>query len=209
MPAKNTRRSRQSQAIPQALLTREEALERPVVTRRVIELRKEWRVRQNKRLGPYRREAATDLEEAYRKAKDVELEVNDPEPTAQAFLTGLLRGGMRFYLRDAADRIVVCDRRDVAAVLDGIKRGKRRDVFIDVADLYKACRAPRSPEGKSRGRPPEVKPRVMGDMKRDIESGRFTLDELKGWPEVALAAQYNCNRETGQSALASLCRKKN
>jgi len=74
-----------------------------------------------------------------------------------------------------------------------------------VADL-----GPRSPpsistaEARPRGRRPEKRLQVEEAIRRDIQEGRQTLEDLKSMKQEALASKYGVSRETARKALAAV-----
>jgi hypothetical protein len=189
MQVKNSRRSRQSQAKPQRLLTFQQALEHPLVKQAVVPLREAWRKRQDERLRKYRKDNVTDPA-AYWKAVDVEFATKDPEPSPQAVLAGKLRTGMPFFVRNAVGNIVKGDHRDVGVLLNG----RLCELFIGAEHLRTIFHGPKSSERRS-GRPPTVRERVAAAMRDGLRDKTLTANRLKNLKPISGAKEYNCGRE--------------
>jgi hypothetical protein len=194
MPAKNSRRLRQSQAkATQRLLTFQQAQEHPLVKLAVVPLRKAWQKRQHARLWEFKKDAATNPE-SYWKAVDVEFATKDPEPSARAVLAGKLRTGMPFFVQDAVRNVVKGDHRDVGALLDRMKYDRHCELFIDVEHLRKAFHGTKSSRRTS-GRPPEVRERVAAAMRDGLRDKTLTAEQLKNLKPLSGAKKYRCGRE--------------
>jgi hypothetical protein len=203
MPAKNTRRARRSQD----LLTLKEAFGHRELIKFWADDHTAWCKRRDARLLQFksRPDAAVNLQ-VYRDAVAIEFETEDPEPSPQSILaTKIYNRSLPFYEQDAIANVVRGDPADLAETLaatqEEITCRKRRAVLIEANDLRKACRAPKSLGRKPPGRPPEERDRVAAAIKRDLEAGVFTPEQVRDWPQEALAEQYGCkNRESAKKA---------
>jgi hypothetical protein len=194
MPAKSSRRSRQSQAKPQRLLTFQRALEAPWVEQAFVPLHEAWRKRRDKYLRRLknRHDAATNPR-VWQVAADAEHRTKDLEPSAEKLLISKLRdGSLPFFVRDAVGNTVEGDPDLDLGTLAEI----RRCVLIDADDLKKAFHKPKSP-GK-RGPPPNEKSRVKEKMRCHVNAGTYTVDYLRGKSrrQKDWAAEYECTRTT-------------
>jgi hypothetical protein len=62
----------------------------------------------------------------------------------------------------------------------------------------------RAAEARPRGRRPEKLEQVKAAMKRDIQEGRHTIEDLKSMRQKVLAARYDVSRETAVKARAAV-----
>ena len=93
---------------------------------------------------------------------------------------------------------------EVRAQILGVVPGDSDADQAQAAQIERVMRMPlgahmTQPPRRSRGRPQDVRPGIIEKMKADLDAG-LSSDDLRDFPEEALAARYSANRETVRRA---------